>query len=186
MENSSHAILMVAGIAIAMAIVGALLFAFNSYSKFKKEQQASVSQEQITEYNKSIESYNKRALKGNEVLSLMNLIRSKNRQNEDYDEQYPEMSLYICFIDLGSNNNPKPSYDRNHYRIDSNLWESNVEEKSGEIYAKINDNFPQSGNADSITQFKSWYFQCIDIEYQEGTGYIEKVYMKQTYDRNKR
>ena len=39
MENSSHAILMVAGIAIAMAIVGALLFAFHTYSNFKKEQQ---------------------------------------------------------------------------------------------------------------------------------------------------
>ena len=198
MENSSHAILMASGVIIAMAIVGLLLFTYKNYSTFKQSQHDSTKQEQIVEYNKKIESYNKRAMKGNEFLSLINLVSSRNTENDEnhYNMGYPEIQVWVALLQPTRETPTTPL----HFVSDSYYTDSNVYQPSdanGNFYAgttdnfrsvlygrvNLNNDFTSNGriNTNFVTNLKKYYFQCDEIVY-DNNGYVEAIYVKQLFD----
>ena len=195
MENASHALIMAGGIVIAMAVLGLLLFAFHKYQNYRQSESDSTKQEQIYEYNKKLESYNKRALKGTEVVSLLNLVKDTNQNNTEKSlntgstsNEYPVIDVYLAYLDI----NDYGKYSANTFRKASFYNEgtgfTGTKNKNGINYGKYNlklvENTDGRINKDVRDAFKLLYFQCDEIKY-DGNGYVENIYLRQIYDTRK-
>ncbi len=84
MENASKALLMAGGILIAMLIIVALIFAFNSIGNFYSNVDRVDLDEEIVKFNLQFEAYNRDDVKGIELRTLMNKINDyNNKYNQD-------------------------------------------------------------------------------------------------------
>lgn len=197
MENASHALIMAGGIVIAMAVLGLLLFAFHKYQNYRQSESDSTKQEQIYEYNKKLESYNKRALKGTEVVSLLNLVKDTNQNNTEKSlntgstrNEYPVIDVYLAYLDI----NDDGKYSANTFRKASFYNEgtgfivNGTKNKNGINYGKYNLELVETKdgkiNKDVRDTFKLLYFQCDEIVYDEN-GYVKEIYLRQIYDTRK-
>ena len=174
-------------------IVGLLLLAYNRFSNYKKQESDATVQEQIVEYNKSFESYNKKAIKGTDMVSLFNLAYNRNKENEKQDKEdgyqnkddgYPEIKIYIAmlktdsgkYIDSYQNNYPIGQLyggSKQHNNITYGLIDLDLTKT---VDGKI--------NKDLRNAFKLLYFECEEVVYEEKSGYIKEMYFKQVYDKN--
>ena len=80
MENASKALIIAGEMLIAMLIVSLLLYAWTSYSKYKKNQIDLDSKENISKFNEQFANYD-RDVEGHEILSLINQIIDYNERN---------------------------------------------------------------------------------------------------------
>ena len=195
MENASHALMIAGGIIIAMAVLGLLLFAFHKYQNFRQAESDSTKQEQIYEYNKKLESYNKRALKGTEVVSLLNLAKDTNQNNTEKSlntgsdrNEYPVIDVYFAYLDI--NNDGKYIADtfkkESFYKPGTGF--NGTKSKNGIIYGKYILDLVETTdgkiNKDVRDAFKLLYFQCDEIVY-DNNGYVNEIYLRQIYDTRK-
>ena len=97
MENASKALLMAAGVLIALIIIGALLLMFNNLSNYQETNTQNTRESQIVEFNKQFETYDRNDVRGNELISLTNRIIDYNeRKTSDIsDEKYEKMRIEI-------------------------------------------------------------------------------------------
>ena len=97
MENASKALLMAAGVLIALMITGALLLMFNNLSNYQETNTQNTRESQIVEFNKQFETYDRNNVRGNELISLTNRIIDYNeRKTSDIsDEKYEKMVIEI-------------------------------------------------------------------------------------------
>lgn len=203
MENASHALIMAGGIVIAMAVLGLLLFAFHKYQNYRQSESDSTKQEQIYEYNKKLESYNKRALKGTEVVSLLNLVKDTNQNNTEKSlntgstresgnngNEYPVIDVYLAYLELTNDGKYSANTFRkaSYYNEGTGFIVNGTENKNGINYGKYNlelvENKDGKINKDVRDAFKLLYFQCDEIVYDEN-GYVENIYLRQIYDTRK-
>ncbi|MCI9177036.1 MAG: hypothetical protein HFJ28_00235 [Clostridia bacterium] len=77
MENASKALIIASSVLISLLIIGALVFMFNSLRDLKTVEASSEEEQKLAEYNKRIETFNRR-LYGSELVSLANLIDDYN------------------------------------------------------------------------------------------------------------
>ena len=194
MENASHALIMAGGIVIAMAVLGLLLFAFHKYQNYRQSESDSTKQEQIYEYNKKLESYNKRALKGTEVVSLLNLVKDTNQNNTEKSlntgsdrNEYPVIHVYLAYLKINDNG----KYLANDYKeakdYPNTIYYRTVTENGvlyGDYKLELLENTDGKINKDVRDAFKLLYFQCDEIKYDEN-GYVENIYLRQIYDTRK-
>ena len=194
MENASHALIMAGGIVIAMAVLGLLLFAFHKYQNYRQSESDSTKQEQIYEYNKKLESYNKRALKGTEVVSLLNLVKDTNQNNTEKSlntgsdrNEYPVIHVYLAYLKINDNG----KYLANDYKeakdYPNTIYYRTVTENGvlyGDYKLELLENTDGKINKDVRDAFKLLYFQCDEIVY-DGNGYVNEIYLRQIYDTRK-
>ena len=97
MENAAKALLMAAGVLIALIIIGALLLMFNNLSNYQETNTQNTRESQIVEFNKQFETYDRNDVRGNELISLTNRIIDYNeRKTSDIsDEKYEKMRIEI-------------------------------------------------------------------------------------------
>ena len=82
MENASKALIMAGGVLIALLIIGILVVFFNNLSDWQKISQTSEEVEQITEFNKQYDVY-ERNVYGSELLSIANKIDDYNKRESN-------------------------------------------------------------------------------------------------------
>ena len=90
MENASKALLMAGTILISLIVISAFVFAYRDLTSVKRQEAENQKVEEIAEFNKSFESYEK-DLNGTQIFSLINKINDYNekyvtRMNEGYEE----------------------------------------------------------------------------------------------------
>ena len=97
MENASKALIMAAGVLIALMITGALLLMFNNLSNYQETDTQNTRESQIVEFNNQFETYDRSNVRGNELISLTNRIIDYNeRKTSDIsDEKYEKMVIEI-------------------------------------------------------------------------------------------
>ena len=102
MENASKALLMAGTILISLMVISALVFAYRDLTSEKRQEAENQKVEEIAEFNKSFESYEK-DLKGTQIFSLANKITDYNEKYvKDMNEGYEEITLTVTTKD-GSN-----------------------------------------------------------------------------------
>ena len=84
MENATKALLIAAGMLIALIILSSLLLLFNMVSDFYQNSSNMTEEQQRIEFNKQFENYENQEIRGNELLSIMNKI-------DDYNSSQPEL-----------------------------------------------------------------------------------------------
>ena len=97
MENASKALLMAAGVLIALIIIGALLLMFNNLSNYQETNTQNTRESQIVEFNKQFETYNRKDVRGNELMSLANKVIDYNERKtgDTSDEKYEKMEILV-------------------------------------------------------------------------------------------
>lgn len=96
MENASRALIMAAGILIALMTIGLLVIMFNNMSNTQKENIQVARETQVIEFNNQYTSYLRDDVRGSDMISLMHRIIDYNtRKGDDSDEKYQQMKITI-------------------------------------------------------------------------------------------
>lgn len=90
MENASKALLIAGGVLIAILIVSVLVVTLNIVNSNQKTREKALATEQLAEFNQKYEAYNKKALRGTDIITLMKMAIENNNKMEvaDVGEQY--------------------------------------------------------------------------------------------------
>lgn len=86
MENASKALSMAASVLIGVLLVALLIFAYHQFVQIPKQEEKNAKLEQVAEFNKKYEAYNKTNLKGNKLISLINMANDNNKTYSDVPE----------------------------------------------------------------------------------------------------
>lgn len=149
MENASKALLMAGGILIALLIMALLVYSFGTMSGFFDRESEIEKSEQLTAFNNQYEAYNRKLLRGTDVVSVINKAISNN-------EKY------------GQNGYDEPEYI---IQVEFELVESVGNLQVGKKY-NINDFNEMKKNSDNFTDFKRKIFNCKEIKYNNLTGRV--------------
>ena len=93
MENASKALIMAGSVLIALMIIGALILMFNSLTSYQETNTQNTREAQIVEFNNKYETYNRKDVRGNDLISLVNRIIDYN--NRKTEEGYQQMNISI-------------------------------------------------------------------------------------------
>lgn len=97
MENASKALLIAGGVLIAILILSVLVVTINIINSNQKTQEEALATEQLVKFNQKYEAYNKKALRGTDIITLMKMA-IENNNSASSDNPY-----YInVIIDLGN------------------------------------------------------------------------------------
>lgn len=87
MENATKALLIAGGVLIAIIIITMFIMMFNRLSNIQNEQEEQQKIEQLAAFNAQFEAYNKKAMYGTDVITLINKVVENNKiysGNTDY------------------------------------------------------------------------------------------------------
>lgn len=93
MENASKALLIAAGILIGLILITMIIYGYNQISNYYNTKEQVKVMEQLSDFNKQYEPYNRDDVRGSDILSLINKIIDYNTINEG--EERIEISITI-------------------------------------------------------------------------------------------
>ena len=154
MENASKALIIAGGVLLAVIIIGILVYTWGNVSSFVSSQDDLKDQQQLASFNKQFESYYKSLLRGAEVASIINKVRSNNVAYEDNLEYKITCKIKIKEAISGGLN--AAEHDVSKYNATSEY-----------------DRFVAT--AENLKTFKRLYFRCTKIGYSNKTGRVNEV-----------
>lgn len=121
MENITKALLIAAGVLIAIILLTLLVIGYNQISGYYQQQSDTVELKQIMEMSKKFINYEEKTIRGNEMLSVINMVVDYNEWvNENPNNGYEKITLKISFEDV-NNYYSANKYDSFHIVDDSNI-----------------------------------------------------------------
>ncbi len=159
MENASKALIMAGGILIALLILALLVYGYSNIRNLSARELTEKEIEQLTIFNKEYESYNRKLLRGVDVISVINKAIDNNKKYEN-DKYYTiniqfKMAEEVIYKKDGKTSttafNINKYYNMNEFDIIRN-------------------------DTDAFTDFKRRIFDCTEVKYHEVSGRIN--YMK--------
>ncbi len=141
MENATKALLIVASVLIGLIILSALLLLYNQVSGFYQSNSNKTEEQQRLEFNKKFESYENQEIRGNELLSIMNMVDDYNATEPE--NGYAEMEFEVDFIstDLFKQFNYESANSNKYLLSGSNS--KITENKLNDFSSRVND--PSTG-----------------------------------------
>lgn len=89
MENASKALLIAGGVLIAIILIGLLLTGFTIIRSNENANVKAQATKELKEFNQKFEAYNKKALYGTDVITVMKMaIENNNKMETTVGEQY--------------------------------------------------------------------------------------------------
>ena len=95
MENAAKALQIAGGVLIALIILALLIFTFKKMSDIPKAQEYQREVEQLSEFNKQYEAYEKNLMYGVDVLSCLNKVIDNNQRSHEYMEDKYNITISI-------------------------------------------------------------------------------------------
>ena len=168
MENASKALIMAGGILIAVLIIGVLVYSFGTMSGYFNAEQDEEAAKQLKIFNDQYESYNRKLLRGTDVISVMNRVLDNNEKygTTGYDEPN-----YI--INMGFKMKEEMVYKKTKTE-DGREIVVGTQDVKFDISTTYDQNDFESikNNTDAFIDFKRRVFDCTKIEYNEQTGRV--------------
>ena len=93
MENASKALLIAGGVLISLMVISGLILVMRKVGDFQTANQDARLEKQTLDFNNIYESYNRKNISGNEMVSLMNRVLDYNERKGK--EGYTEMQVYF-------------------------------------------------------------------------------------------
>lgn len=189
MENASKALLMAGGILLAVLVLGLLGLLLSSITSKKLSEEKSLEAQQLQEFNQQWEAYNKKALYGTDIITVVNKAIENNKKVEVSGDEDP----YFINIVLNLEN----TYNSTTTTINKITGESVTEENENKSISGTIQLGEWQGNAltmdvdvtdifgESITikketeksieytysplaNLKKAVFKCADVKYKNG------------------
>lgn len=98
MENASKALIMAGGVLIALLVIGALILMLNNLSSYQEAGIQNTKEAQVIEFNNQYETYNRKNVRGSDIVSLINRIIDYN--NRKSQEGYQQMNIKVTLSQL--------------------------------------------------------------------------------------
>lgn len=158
MENAAKALIMAGSILIAVLIIGVLVYMWASSSQMLKQNEKTQLAQQITTFNNEYEGYNRKLLRGTDVISAMNKAESNNKKYAQLGEENYNISVEFKMAE-------KVVYKKDGGTASVTF---NIDKKYG-----MNDYINEiRSNSDAFTDFKRRIFDCKAVKYNNKTGRI--------------
>lgn len=149
MENASKALIMAGGMLIAVLTISLVVYVFNVISSNYKTQDDIEAVEQITAFNQEYESYNRKLLRGTDIISLCNKAIDNNTKYSDVSEN--QITIRFKMVEaVGQVLSVGQTYNMT---------------KLAEIKA----------NSEAFNDFKRRVFNCTNVTYRKDNGRIESM-----------
>lgn len=166
MENASEALIITGGIFLAIVLITFGVYTYSSMNKLAKTQDEQVAQQQLVEFNKSYEAYNRGIMYGTDLITVMNKANDNNKTYKGSD-----FKITISFVFT----------EKNLYIYDP---ETGKREKGSEFFAGTdytNENYETKikDNPDAFNDFKRRLFKCKSVNYNPKTGRINEMYFEE-------
>lgn len=97
MENASKALLMAAGMLIALVIISALLLMFNNLSNYQQAGTQNTRESQVVDFNNQFETYNRKNVRGSDLYSLLNRVTDYNRRKSTEGLNLKDEGQYLAY-----------------------------------------------------------------------------------------
>lgn len=171
MENATKAFIIAAGMLFAMLIVSLLVWVYNNISATEKTKVDTETMEQIVDFNKQFEAYNKNTVRGYQMISLVNLAKDMNERYKE-DDGYYRVEVILKKPD-GPNEKelPNPNNKDITYRGTLQSSYSNYYDMIKYIDNVYNPDMKNNPNANDRNAFKQMYFKCTRVVYDNEKGY---------------
>lgn len=171
MENASKALLMAGEILIAILIIGLIVYMFNSAGQLFKTSEDVEQTEQITAFNKEYEAYDRKLMRGTDIISIINKVNSNNKKYKELSE-YQITVEFELVEDLGY----KKTVDN-----DKTVIVLDVDNKisKGKYNNNSNEWLTIKNNVEAFTDFKRRVFDCTKMEFSDETGRVNRMYFKE-------
>ena len=95
MENATRALTMAAGVLIALMVIGLIYTLVGQLSETSRQEDLILKAEQTAEFNREYEAYDKKLMRGTDVITVINKAISNN---EKYDNQDKIYDINVQFI----------------------------------------------------------------------------------------
>lgn len=173
MENASKALLMAAGILIALVIIGLLLIMVNQIGNYQNSKDASKKELQLAEFNLDFERYvDDNGIKGADIISLINKISDYNIKaskggvinSVNYDI---EMSITVRGFDR---------FNRKYHYDNNSLFENKLY-RENELKSIVTSTYSDESRKRMISEFKSSIFRSYQGPTYEN-GQIKDFYFE--------
>ena len=198
MENASKALLIAGGVLVAILILGVLIVTINIVNSNQKTREKTLATEQLAEFNQKYEAYNKKALRGTDIITLMKMAIENNNKMEvaDVGEQYfinIKLKLSNEYTETKTTINKKTG-EKTTSDISGNLisgtislgeWKKNnslsmdkyVEDLFGEsIVTKTEGTTETIYTYSPLANLKKAVFKCTEIKYNDNGRIKELVF----------
>ncbi len=160
MENASKALLMAASVLIALVIIGALILMFNNLTNYQSTKTVSNREAQVIEFNNQYETYNRKNVRGSELLSLLNRAADYNRRtssasdgskgDEGQDLLYEPITISFT---INQSDITSFIYNDRAYLLTQNTWKvSGREDTFGKDMKSKIDDLEGNYTADSLAK----------------------------------
>lgn len=93
MDNAAKGLLMAGGMLLAIIVISIFIYGYSNITRISQSKQDEELQKEIEEYNQQYLAFNKSAMYGTDVISILNLAISNNKLNNV--ENSPDDQLYI-------------------------------------------------------------------------------------------
>ena len=114
MENITKALFIAAGVLIAIILLTLLAIGYNQISTYYQQQSDTIELKQIIEMSKKFINYDGQTIRGNEMLSVINMVVDYNEwAKQNSNEGYKPIELEVWFEKSGNLNDDW--YTRFHY-----------------------------------------------------------------------
>lgn len=176
MENASKALIIVGSVLIALIVTSVFVWGWSRIAKYNQEKENIDTVKQIAQKNKEFASYNKKVLRGYELVSLANLTEDVNTRYSE-ENGFKKVQMYVKFLKDTTVVNAVAENKRN--RLTSNYIDLAV------FMSDYYDYAIDHGEKDFGKIFKESYFQCDNIIYNgeeegdKGTALVQKMYFSQ-------
>ena len=173
MDNINTALMIAGGLLIAILIIGALVYMFSILATVPQEQQTVKRIEQITEFNKTYEAYEKKKVRGTEVVTLVNRARDNNSKYQDNANMQIRVSVTITKAHRGYG-----TVQTDTAVADDGLTVGTYDftATGNAAVEKILTDRKNEGHAFMYARF----FQCTQIEYNNETGRVCAINFTET------
>ena len=157
MENATKALIIAGGMLIAMLIVGLLTWGYTQIRSLQQENVTEEERQQIVEFNERFEAYNKKVVRGYQMISLANLVYDTNTRYT-YDNGYSPVTIIV-----------------------DGLSSETAEKEDLESY--IQDKY-DTMTSNEKNAFKQMYFECTDVKYDAKNSRVVSMNFRRVNVRN--
>ncbi len=152
MENAAKALGIAASVMIGVLLLVVLVIAYNQFIQIPRKNELKTKTEQVAEFNKKYDAYNKKNMKYNKLKSLCNMVIDNNEAYADVPEY--QIEVYVNFEE-----------GTNSFSINS--------ENGAEKYIIFKNNM--DSNPDYETMKKNSTYTWRNAEYNGTNGRISKI-----------
>lgn len=164
MENASKALVIAGGVLIGIIILGLLIYMVNNLSSISTAQEKAKEAEQIAEFNKVYESYDKKKLRGSEVVSVINRAIDNNKKNNN-----SRIDVYVKIIKDLVNEGGDGLRAKSSYYVFTN--------RDSGTYNGIIQDTTQNGKRHAFMINRT--FECTSITYNPQNGKANGIYFEE-------